>query len=129
MLKFLALLIGVANAQAVGTPSYLIFPSQVQCMQRSQAQCQALGCDGVNTIFWWDCTTGPLSSGLVGARAVTAGSYAMRIESTGPFSAIHPSKGVGLTALEQTSLASPTAIAPVLPPAPTPLPANTVVGP
>jgi hypothetical protein len=116
VLKWLLLFIGVAHAQTA--PTYLIFPNQAACLARSQAQCAALGCDGVNTIYWWDCSAGPLKSGLVGPTAVTAGSYAMRIESTGPFTAIHPAKAVGLTILEQSSLKTAAAIAPVLPPPP-----------
>lgn len=31
------------------------------CLARSQAQCQALGCDGVVTKYWWTCI--PLTDG------------------------------------------------------------------
>jgi hypothetical protein len=117
MWKLLALIIGAASAQT--PPSYLIYPDQATCLQRSQQMCAAMGCDGVLTKYWWDCTTGPLSSGLVGPNAVPAGSYAMRIESTGNFS-IAASNQVsggtqGLTTQEQGKLVTSTQIAPLLP--------------
>lgn len=117
MLKFLGFILGIgaAHAQAVGSPTYLIYPNQAACLARSQAQCVALGCDGVNTQYWWDCATGPLKSGLVGPTAVTAGSYALRVQTTGPFAAVHPVLGVGLTIVEQGKVVTPAIIAPVLP--------------
>ena len=115
MLRLLALFIGIAYAQAT-SPSYLIYSTMPLCQTRSVAQCAALGCDGVNTVYWWDCSTGPLKSGLVGPNAVTSGSYAMMIQtSPSVFSAVHPIRGIGLTTSEINKLVSATAISPVLP--------------
>ena len=123
MWRFLVVLLGItqAYAQAVSSPSpsYLIYPNQAACLARSKTMCQAMKCDGVQTIYWWDCSTGPLSAGTVGATAVAAGSFAMRIEQSGTYSATTSnavSGGTqGLSASEQLALVSATAIAPVLP--------------
>jgi hypothetical protein len=115
MLKWLTLLIGITAAQAAEAQSFLIYTSQALCLVRSQAQCVALGCDGVHTIYWWSCDTGPLKSGMVGPTAVFAGSYGLQVAPSGPFSAVQPTKGVGLSAGEQTNLKSAAAIVPVLP--------------
>jgi hypothetical protein len=115
MLKWLTLLIGLAFAQTAQAQSYLIYTTQAACLARSQAMCVAMGCDGVNTKYWWSCDTGPLKSGMVGPTAVFAGSYALRVDPSGPFSAVHPAKGVGLSASEQTNLKGAAVIAPVLP--------------
>jgi hypothetical protein len=125
MLKWLALLIGAAYAQGVALPpSHLIHKDQATCLQRSKQQCQALGCDGVSTIYWWNCTTGPLQAGIVGPSAVPAGSYSMKVEKNGPYAATYstPTSGgaVGLTTEEQKNLVTSTAIAPILPPPPPP---------
>lgn len=120
LLAALAVLAGATAAQAQAN-QYLIFPSQAACLTRSAAMCQALGCDGVNVIWWWDCyTTGPLSAGLVGPTAVLAGSYAMKIEpSRAAFGATYANQKsggvVGLSAAEQAALVSAAAIAPLLP--------------
>jgi len=110
MKKLLALVfvLFAATAQAQ-TANYLILSSRALCLARSQQQCQAMGCDGVHTIYWWDCSTGPLSAGMVGPTAVFSGSYAMAIMPSGPYSA------VGLTASEQSKLATPSAVAPLEP--------------
>ena len=120
MLKLLALIVSAAFGQTVTQPpSYLIFSSQALCLQRSQQMCVAMGCDGVHTKYWWDCAAGPLSNGLVGPNAVTAGSYAMRIEQSGRFSSAASnsvSGGTqGLAAQEQSKLVTSAQIAPVLP--------------
>lgn len=132
MLKWLAFLLSTAvaagaQAQVAGSPTYLIYPDQATCLARSKAQCVALGCDGVHTIYWWSCDTGPLKSGLVGSTAVAAGSYAMRLESAGPFAATHPQRSIGLTAAEGNKLVTSTAIAPVLSTASTSASTNNVV--
>lgn len=105
MLRILALLL--AFTQAAQAESYLIFSSQTQCRARSQQMCQAMGCDGVHSIYWWDCSYS-LNPGLVGPNAVTSGSYAMRTEDAGRFS-LSTSNLVsngpqGLTTQEQSSL-------------------------
>lgn len=114
----LCLWASAASAQVVGSPSYLIFPTEAACLARSKQQCQALGCDGVLTKYWWSCI-GPLSAGLIGPAAVTAGSYAIQVQSNGPFGAttatqVSPTV-VGLATAEQMRLVSQTAIAPLLP--------------
>lgn len=110
MLKLLALLLGITQAFAQGgSGGYLIFSSQALCLTRSQQMCAAMGCDGTLTKYWWDCSTA-LQSGTVGANAVTAGSFAMRIDSGqfGPTASNNVSGGTqGLTAQEQSSLVSP----------------------
>ena len=53
MLRWLLLFLlapSLASAQ-----SYLIEPSLAQCQARSAQQCTALGCDGVQTKYWWSC--------------------------------------------------------------------------
>lgn len=104
------LLISASAALAQGgAGGYLIYSSQALCLTRSQQMCTAMGCDGVNVIYWWDCSTA-LQSGTVGANAVTAGSFAMRIDSGqfGPTASNNVSGGTqGLTAQEQSSLVTP----------------------
>lgn len=119
MLKLFALFIGMAHSQAVGSPSYLIFPNQAACLTRSQQMCAAMGCDGVNTKFWWSCST-PLNAGTVGPTVVLAGSFAMRIEQSGPFgrTTSNSVSGVqGLTTAEQSNLVSAIALVPLIKPA------------
>jgi hypothetical protein len=105
----------IASAQ---TNTYLIFSSQALCQARAQSQCSSLGCDGVQTRWWWSCV-GPLSAGLVGPNAVTSGSYALVVEPGTPFSAtttnaVAPS-AVGLSSGEQGKLVTAAAISSVLP--------------
>ena len=109
-----------ADAQST-TPAayYLIYTSQALCLARSQAMCTAMHCDGVQTKYWWDCSTGPLKAGTVGPTAVFSGSYALAIQASGPFAATASNNvsggNVGLSTSEQSSLITATAIAPVLP--------------
>lgn len=113
----LAFFPSIAFAQT--PPNYMIYASQAQCLQRSQQQCQALGCDGVNTIYWWACFNGPLKAGLVGPNAVPAGSYAMRVDASGSYGPTYqtPTSGgaFGLTTVEQGKLVTQAQIAPLLP--------------
>ena len=105
----------VAHAQ-----QYLIFNNQSLCLARSQTMCTAMQCDGVHTIYWWDCGTGPLQAGIAGLQTVTSGSYAMRIDTSSVYFGISTSNLVsnglqGLTTSEQTSLVSAAQLAPLLP--------------
>jgi hypothetical protein len=61
-----------ACAQVVGSNNtYLIYPNQAACLARSQQMCQAMGYDGKQTIYWWDCNAGPLSAGTQGVIDLT----------------------------------------------------------
>lgn len=118
MLKLIGLLVGAAMAQTATSPSYLIFPSLAACQARSQQMCQAMGCDGVHSIYWWACI--PLNAGTIGPTAVPAGSYAMRVEANGRFgvsSSNLVSNGTqGLTVQEQSQLNTATDVNPLIPP-------------
>lgn len=117
-MKLLTLLIGLATAQtAVQPPSYIIYYSQSLCLQRSQQMCQAMGCDGIHTIYWWDCNTA-LNAGTVGPTAVVSGSYAMRIDTGTRFAVTATnlvSNGIqGLNATEQSQLVTQSALMPLM---------------
>jgi hypothetical protein len=119
MLKLLVLLVSVANAQGVATNTYLIFPNQAGALARAQTQCIAVKCDGVQTKYWWN-VVGPLAAGTAGTTVVTAGSYAVEIDSIGPFAAINNfvpacAIGCGLTGPEQATLVTAPQITPLLP--------------
>lgn len=45
----------VANPTLAFAQQYLPQPAMTDCQARSAAQCQALGCDGVHTVYWWSC--------------------------------------------------------------------------
>lgn len=115
-----ALLMSTAQAQDADAAKYLIFSSHAACLTRSRQMCQVMHCDGVNTVYWWDCSTGPMNGGLVGPTAVLTGSYAMRVHPTGQFAMTATnavSVGVqGLTPLEQSKVVSSSAIAPLVAP-------------
>lgn len=118
MWKFIVFLIGAVHAQsAPPSVSYLIYSTQALCLQRSQQMCQAMGCDGINVKYWWDCST-RLSGGLVGPAPVVSGSYAMRIQSGTAFDVTAQSMqsgGVqGLTASEQSKTVPAASIQPLV---------------
>lgn len=87
----------------VSAQQYLPQIDLTTCRQRSAQQCQALGCDGRKTIYWWDCA------------ALTDGAAAVVIDPTRQdFAAVHP-KGMGLTAAEQAALQTRTQLGTKLP--------------
>lgn len=88
-------------------PSYLVMPDQASALARSQQQCQALGCDGVKTRYWWGVQ--PLSDGTAALVIDQAGASAATTTSA---KAPQPT---GLSAAEQSFLQSAAAIAPLLP--------------
>lgn len=96
-------LVSAAQAQ-----TYLPQPDMATCLARSQAQCQALGCDGVNTRYWWTCI--PLMDGTA----------AIEVRPGSPFDATTTNliarTPVGLSGAEQGSLQTKEQIAPKLPP-------------
>lgn len=116
----LALALAAVATAAVAQPSeeYLVFSNQAQCQARAQQQCQALHCDGVFTVFWWNCT-GPMSGGQVGVTIITAGSYALQIDAAGPFgvttSTTIVTSQTGLSALEQAALLTQAQLSTLLP--------------
>lgn len=82
---------------------YLPQPDIATCLARSTAQCQALGCDGKQTVYWWAC------------QPLTDGTAAVVIDTTRPeFGAVNP-KGPGLNEAEQQALQSKAAISAKLP--------------
>jgi hypothetical protein len=104
-------------AHAAFAQDYKIYASQSACQTRTQTQCQALKCDGVQTVYWWPCV-GPLQPGTVGPNAVTNSSYALEITNA-PFGAttnnLVSNGTVGLNATEVNSLEPASAMANVLP--------------
>ncbi len=114
----LALLLALCATPALAQ-SYVIFPDQPTCEARSQAQCTAKGCDGVHTVDWSACV-GPLSAGTAGSQTVTAGAYAMRIDSDGS-AVTNPSDPypAGLSSEEQAADVAADQLAPLLPSDPT----------
>lgn len=112
-------LVGIAAAQTVNTAdSYLVFSTQAAALARSQTQCTALKCDGVQTIYWWN-VIGPLNAGTAGSTAVAANSYAVEIQPSGPYGATTTTSKVavptGLSTSEQSSLVTGTALGPLAP--------------
>lgn len=92
---------------------YLPQADMATCLARSAAQCQALGCDGKQTVYWWEC------------QPLTDGTAAVVIDTTRPeFGAVSP-KGPGLNAAEQQTLQSKAAISAKLPVAADPAAATT----
>jgi hypothetical protein len=122
MLKLLALLISIANAQTLPAGNnYLVFSTQVAALARSQQQCGALKCDGAKTVYWWN-VIGPLNAGTAGSVSVAANSYAVEIQPSGVFAAtthaitVAPcAVGCGLTSLEQGQLVTAAQLQPLLP--------------
>jgi hypothetical protein len=117
MLKLAILLILFATPVAAQTESYLVLTSQAACQARSQAQCQLLGCDGVHTVYWWDCGTGPLMAGLIGLNTVPSGAYGLQIDASGPYgkttSNVVSPTAVGLSSTEQLQLVTAVQLAPL----------------
>lgn len=94
-------------------PSYFVMADMASALARSQQQCQALGCDGVKTRYWWS------------VQPLIDGTAALVIDQSGPGAATTTSakapQPTGLSPAEQSSLQSAAAIAPLLPVvAPTP---------
>src|SRR5215469_3335614 len=72
MLKQLCVIFGIfcspltaalAAPTDIGPPRHLIEPDLATAQSISQSQCAALGCDGVETKYWWD------ASQIQGGRA------------------------------------------------------------
>ena len=61
MLKWIFILFSTAAfAQQTSTNNkFLSLGSVAACCTRSQQQCAALHCDGVNTKYWWSCQVSP----------------------------------------------------------------------
>lgn len=95
MLKLFAFFISIAHAQVVNLNTYLVFPTPQQALARSQQQCQALGCDGTLTKYWWNVVT------------LTDGTGAVEIQPSGAFgktTTVGPCAVCGLTPAEQAAL-------------------------
>lgn len=92
----------VALIFLLGTPaladSYLVYPNLVGAQARSQSQCQANGCDGVHTIYWWNVIGGPAALG--GWMPPDAASAAIVVDS-----AYYAQQG--LTTAEQALIQTP----------------------
>lgn len=103
---------GGASAQ-----SYLVEPSLTQCQARSAAQCSALHCDGVTTIYWWPCQ--PLASATTtGGSSGTGGTTALQILVGDAWFGIATSNRAGsgnLTVAEQAALQTEAQLADALP--------------
>lgn len=94
MIKLLALLIGVAHAQA-NLNLYMVFPTLAQAHTRSQQACVQYGCTGV-TREWWAVV--PLTDGTAALEIRNTGIYS-KTAVVGPCAV-----GCGLTPAEQASL-------------------------
>lgn len=51
MLKTLAILL--LTVCTTSAQNYLIFSDEQSARNRSMAQCKAMGCDGIGTVYWW----------------------------------------------------------------------------
>lgn len=96
MLKWLALLIAAAHAQAVDLNSYLTFSTPQLASQRSQAMCTNLNCDGVHTRCWWDVIQLTDNTGVL--QIQPGGDYSRVVTETAC------AVGCGLTVTEQGQL-------------------------
>lgn len=76
-------------------PTYLVFPNQAAALARSNQQALANGCDGINTIYWWNVV--PL----------TNGQWAIELQDGGPFSAIYCNALEALSAVPVNLLPAP----------------------
>lgn len=100
---------------SVDGTKYLVFATLAAAQARSQQQCQALGCDGVQTVFWWSVI--PLTGGG-GAIQIRPGDpcfdkiYAVGCGHAGS------GAGTGMTTTEQSALAPATSVALPLPKSP-----------
>ena len=84
------------------------------CLARSAAQCTALGCDGVKTIYWWACN--PLTKSTVGPNAT--GTTALEIRNgDASFGATTSNSNAtaGLSTAEQSALQSRSIVGTALP--------------
>ena len=99
--------------------TYLIYATQALALARSQQQCATIGCDGVNTIWWWN-VIGPTNAGTISATAIAANSYAVEIQPNGRFAATTNQVtacaiGCGLTTVEQGALVTAAQLVTVMP--------------
>lgn len=97
LVRALAILLIASPAMA---QSYLVEPSLSDAQARSQQQCLARGCDGVQTVYWWRAIT--LTNGQGALVIAPSGDY-------GP---------AGLTASESAALQAASQIGSLLAPAP-----------
>lgn len=93
--RVFALFVVLAGPAAAQT--YLPQADLATAQARSQTQCAALGCDGVQTTYWWQVQ--PLSDGTA----------AVVVQPSGPFGP------AALTAPEQSALVSPTVLGTKIP--------------
>lgn len=94
MLKLIALLVGVAHAQA-NLNLYMTFPTLAQAHARSQQACVQYACNGVTTEWW---AVVPLTDGTAALEIQNTGIYG-KTAVVGPCAV-----GCGLTPAEQASL-------------------------
>lgn len=97
--------------------SYLVFPSQTECQARDNEQATALGSNST-TPYWWGCV-GPLSAGTIDGQTISAGSYALDIQDSGPYGLTTSNAvsggTVGLSSTEQSELIPAADLAPLMP--------------
>jgi hypothetical protein len=105
MLKRALIAIGLLASCSASAQSYLVQPNATGCLARTQAQCAALGCDGVLTKYWWPCQT------------LTDGTVAVVVQPSGPFGPSATVNGVTgtLTTPEQAALVPPATLLTKLP--------------
>jgi hypothetical protein len=104
----LVLFPSVAFAQAVQTSTtYLVLPTLQGAQARSQTQCAEVGCDGVQTIYWWE------------VDALTDGTAAIAIQPSGPYGKMAVAKacaaGCGLSPSEIAATVSAASLGGLLP--------------
>ena len=105
MLRAASMLFALWPSLAVAQ-SYLVEPSLAACQARSAAQCTALGCDGVHTVYWWTC------------QALTSGGAAVVVQLGNPWfgvTAVNKVGAAGLNAAEQLALQTATQLGALLP--------------
>ena len=110
MLKYLAtflLLSAPAFAQSADS-SFLGEPDLAAANARSAAQCNALGCDGVRSVYWWPVwPVWPLSDGTAAVEILASAPYGA--------SATTLKGTAGLSTAERAALVPYSTIAPLLP--------------
>lgn len=123
--KMLLVTASLFVCQPVLAQQYLPQPAMTDCQARSAAQCQALGCDGVHTTYWWACQSLTAADGSGNTAAIITTPGDPYYDATTPHAVLVKNIGqpgfhvavaaTGLSAAEQAQIKTPTQLGTLLP--------------
>lgn len=123
MLKFIFVL--VLWPSLVFAQQYLPQSTMTDCQTRSAAQCQALGCDGVHTVYWWSCQSLTAADGSGNTAAIVTTPGDPYYDATTPHQVLVKNIGqpgfhvaivaTGLSSTEQAQIKTPNQMGALLP--------------